>query len=39
MKKEYLQLEIELLFLDKQDIVTASDSQADNDIVSGDIFD
>ena len=38
MKKEYLLLEIELFFMETQDIVTLSDSQAGNDIVGDDIF-
>jgi hypothetical protein len=39
MKKEYISLEIELFFLNNQDVITASDWQADNDIVGSDIFD
>ena len=39
MKKEYISLEIELFFLNNQDVITSSDSQADNDIVGSDIFD
>lgn len=36
MKKEYISLEINLLFLAREDVITTSPS--DNDLVSGDIF-
>ena len=39
MKKEYKFLEIELFLIEEQDIITMSDSQADNDIVGDDMFD
>lgn len=39
MKKEYLLLEMELFFMEQQDIVTASDSQGDNDLGGDDMFD
>ena len=37
MKKEYISLEVDLLYLDAQDIVTASNDE--NDIFGDDIFD
>ena len=36
-KKEYISLEVDLLYLDAQDIVTASNDE--NDIFGDDIFD
>ena len=38
MKKEYISLELELIFLQEQDIVTASPVD-DNDVPGSDIFD
>lgn len=35
MKKEYISLEIALLFMDNMDVITTSD----NDVMSDDIFD
>ncbi len=39
MKKEYIFLEIKVFFLDVQDVITTSDSQADNDVGGDDCFD
>lgn len=36
MKKKYISLEVELVFLENEDIITAS---SDNDLTASDIFD
>ncbi len=42
MKKIYIEMDIQLLYLEEQDIVTFSagefDSEKDNDLVGSDIF-
>ena len=40
-KKQYVSVLLETLFLDREDVITASiqDSQADNDVNKDDIFD
>lgn len=42
-RKAYDYVKIDLLYLDEQDLITASagnfDSEKDNDLTSGDIFD